>query len=212
MPTRWYTTTRGLFFAIAFLLCGQSFAVRAPNFRNPQVPRFNYGFIGLFGQGQMGNNTDAAPPRDMDFTTYQAFVGFRVNKYRYSIVGEYSYVAQMVEAETVSNSNLAGQSYTYGPKFEYYDGKQSFGLIYRVKSAYRLNKLDANDHRQYYGAKTGFNIQYTHRVKGRLGLVIDYAREEYDRSLADKVKWERVSIGFIFSNFDKSPFPLPDAN
>lgn len=190
------------------LSCSNSFA-RSPQFNNPMVHRFNYGFSGLFGQGQMGNAKANSPNRNMDFTTYQAFLGFRVSNYRFSAVGEYSYVAQKTNVEAVANTNLSGQSLSYGPKIEYYDGKESIGFIYRLNSNFRLNKLDANNNRQYYASKTGINIQYTRRLKNNLGIVIDYAREEYGRSLPDKIRWDRISIGFVISNFDKHPFPLP---
>ncbi len=191
------------------LWCNDSFA-RPPQFSNPMVHRFNYGFVGLFGQGQMGNAKANSPYRNMDFTTYQAFLGFRISNYRFSAAAEYSYVAQKTNVEAVANTNLTGQSFSYGPKIEYYDGKESIGFIYRLNSNFNLNKLDANNNKQYYASKTGMNIQYTRRLKNNLGIVIDYAREEYGKSLPDKIKWDRISIGFIFSNFDKYPFPLPN--
>lgn len=179
-------------------------------FNSPLVYRFNAGIIGLFGQGKMGNAADSAPYRNMDFTTYQGFLGFRVSTYRFSVVGEYSYVAQKTEVAEVGYTNLKGQSYAYGPKIEYYDGRQSFGVFYRYNSNYHLYKLDLNYNEQYYSSKTGYNIQYTRRLKNKLGFVIDYAREEYGQSLPDKVTWDRLSIGFIFSNFDRNPYPVTD--
>lgn len=157
----------------------------------------------------MGNAKTYSPYRNMDFTTYQAFLGFRISNYRFSIAGEYSYVAQKTDVEVVSNTNLSGQGLVYGPRIEYYDGKESIGIIYRLDSRFNLNKSDANGNKQFYSSKTGFNIQYTRRIKNKLGIVIDYTREEYGRSLPEPVKWDRLSIGFIFTNFDKSPFPLP---
>jgi len=190
------------------LLCSDSFA-RSPQFNSPMVHRFNYGFLGLFGQGKMGNAKTYSLYRNMDFTTYQVFLGFRISNYRFSAVGEYAYVAQKTDVEVVSNTNLSGQSLAYGPKIEYYDGRESIGLIYRLDSRFNLRRLDVNNNKQFYSSKTGFNIQYTRRLKNNLGIVIDYTREEYERSLPEPVKWDRLSIGFVISNFDKHPFPLP---
>ena len=125
-------------------------------------------------------------------------------------MGEYAYVAQRTSVAEVANTNLSGQSLSYGPKVEYYDGKESIGLFFRLNSGYSLNKSDVNGDTQYYSAKTGFNIQYTRRLKGKLGVVVDYAREEYGRSLPDSVKWDRLSVGFVLTNYDKYPFPLAD--
>lgn len=189
------------------LFCSDCFA-KEPIFSSPYVYRYNYGILSAFGQGQMGNDTAIAPDRNMDFTFYQAFLGFRLSNYRFSAVAEYAYVIQTTHVEDVANTNLKGQNFAYGPKFEYYDGKQSIGFIYRLKSTYDLKKLDVNNNKHYYSSQTGFNIQYTRRVKDNLGFAIDYAREEYGHSLPDKVKWDRLSIGIVFSNFDKYPYPL----
>lgn len=158
----------------------------------------------------MGNAKTSSQYRNMDFTTYQAFLGVRFSYFRLSATGEYSYVAQKTDVEDVENTNLSGQSVAYGPKFEYYDGKESIGIFYRTNSSYKLNKPDANGEEQFYSSKTGFNIQYTRRIKSHFGIVIDYAREDYSKSLPDTVKWDRLSVGFIITNFDRHPFPLSD--
>lgn len=197
-------------FITAMLFCSDSFAVlRKPFFLSPYVYRYNYGASMLFGQGQMGNNTTIAPYRDMDYTTVQGFLGFRISHFRFSVVGEYSYVIQTTNVVEVANTNLKGQSFAYGPKFEFYDGQQAIGFIYRLRSTYDLKKVDINYEKQQYNSTTGFNIQYTRRIKGKVGFVIDYAREEYGRSLPDRISWDRLSIGITYSNFDKKPYPLP---
>lgn len=209
MPTKNGAAFLFFIFIVGILLCSGSYArTRKPIFASSSVYRYNYGFSGLFGLGEMGNDTATSPYRTIDFTTYQAFLGFRLSNYRFSAFGEYSYGAQQKNVAEVANTNLAGQGLAYGPKFEFYDGKQSIGLIYRMNSRYKLNKRDINNNEQNYTSKVGFSVQYTHRLKNQLGIVLDYTREEYLKSLPENVKWDRLSIGLIISNFDKYPYPL----
>lgn len=198
-------------FAIILLCCSEfSFALsKTPMFSSSSVYRYNYGILMMTGQGYMGNGLATAPYRKMGTAQVQAFLGFRYNYFRYSVTAEYANVVQLTEPAEVGNTNMAGVSFSYGPKIEYYTGSQSIGVVYRLKSVYDLRKLDINNNKQYYASEHSFEFQYTQRVYNKLGIAIGLAQERFDQSLTDgSVKWDRLSIGVIFSNFDKHPYPM----
>lgn len=161
------------------------------------------GFSVIGAQGKMGNGLTDAPDRDMYFYPVQVFLGVRIAKFRLSVAAEYMQGSQITMAAEVSNTNVTGSSVAYGPRLDYYDGIQSFGVFYRSSDSYRLEKPDINDAMQEYKATSGYTIQYSRRLKGRLGFVLDYTQEEFSESLSTgPVKWNRTGFGLIYSNFD----------
>lgn len=161
------------------------------------------GFSVIGSQGKMGNGLSDAPDRDMYFYPVQLFLGFRIKRVRISAVAEYMQSSQITLASDVANTNVTGSGVAFGPRIDYYDGIQSFGVFYRSSDTYRLEKPDINNLMQEYKTKSGYTIQYTRRIKGRLGFVLDYTQEEFSESLTTApVKWSRTGFGLIFSNFD----------
>lgn len=161
------------------------------------------GFSVIGGQGKMGNGLNDAPDRDMYFYPVQLFLGFRMGRVRLSAAAEYMQGSQITLASEVANTNVTGSGVAFGPRLDYYDGTQSFGVFYRAGDSYRLEKPDINNNMQEYKATSGYTVQYTRRLKGRLGFVIDYSQEEFSKSLTTApVKWSRTGFGLIYSNFD----------
>ena len=161
------------------------------------------GFSLIGSQGKMGNGLDDAPDRDMYFYPLQLFVGVRMGKVRLSAVAEYMQGSQITLADEVNNTNVTGSGVAFGPRLDYYDGKQSFGAFYRASHTYQLEKPDINNDMQAYKGKSGYTVQYTRQLKGRLGFVLDYTQEEFSESLdTAPVKWNRAGFGLIYSNFD----------
>lgn len=161
------------------------------------------GFSIIGAQGTMGNGLADAPDRDLYFYPAQLFVGVRMGKIRLSAVAEYMQGSQTTDAIEVANTNVTGTGVSFGPRLDYYDGVQSFGVFYRASDTYQLEKPDINNDSQAYKATAGYTVQYTRRLKGRLGFVLDYTQEEFSESLdTGPVKWSRTGFGLIYSNFD----------
>lgn len=161
------------------------------------------GFSLIAAQGKMGNGLDEAPDRDMYFYPIQLFVGVRMGKLRLSAAAEYMQGSQITLADEVNNTNVTGSGVAFGPRLDYYDGTQSIGAFYRTSDTYQLEKPDINNNMQAYKATSGYTVQYTRRLKGRLGFVLDYTQEEFSQSLTTApVKWNRAGLGLIYSNFD----------
>ncbi len=180
-----------------------------PPFFHKKVHRYNYGVSFLGGTGQMGNGSDDAPSRNMQYTTLQGFAGFRISYFRFSIAAEIMKAAQVDDATQFSNTNIGGYGIGYGPKIDFYDGRYSIGFIYKASNTYTLDKKDINGDSQKYKANNGFNFQVSRRITPRYGIIIDYARETFNDSLPTRnIYWDRISIGLIISNFDKKPFPV----
>ena len=210
------------FALMTFIIGGTSHAQEAPGefdnffslsppppFFHKKVHRYNYGISILGGEGQMGNGSDDAPTRDMTFTTLQGFAGFRVSYFRFSIAAEIMKAAQIDDAELFSNTNIGGYGIGYGPKIDFYDGRYSIGFIYKMSNTYNLDKKDINGDNQTYESNSGFNFQVSRRITHKYGIIIDYAQETFNDSLPTRnIKWDRISIGLIISNFDKAPFPI----
>ena len=55
-----------------------------------------------------------------------------------------------------------------------------------------------------YKSKGGFQVQYYRQIKKRFGFVIDYTTETFDDSLASVVKWDRIGLGIVLTNFTVS--------
>ncbi len=163
------------------------------------------GFSLVGAQGSMGNGLDDAPDRDLYMYPVQLFLGVRMGPIRLSAMAEYMLTSQITKAEEVNNTNVTGSGIAFGPRLDYYDGVQSFGVFYRTSDTYRLEKPDINAATQEYKASSGFTVQYTRRLKGRLGFVLDYSQETFTQSLdTEPVKWNRTGFGLIFSNFDQA--------
>lgn len=164
---------------------------------------FSAGFSVIGAQGTMGNGLGDAPYRDMYFYPVQLFVGVRMAKVRLSATAEYMQSSQITKAVDVANTNVTGTSVAFGPRLDYYNGIQSLGVFYRASNTYQLEKPDINNNMQAYKAKGGYTVQYTRRLKGRLGFVLDYTQEEFSESLnTAPIKWNRTGFGLIYSNFD----------
>ncbi len=167
------------------------------------APRFSAGAMILFGQGQMGNGSDV-PDRAMMHTPIAFFGGVNFKKFRVGLNYEYNMVNQTADPASVSNQNLSGTGTAPGLRLEFYDGKQSAGLIYRLSNTYNLAKPTVNGSSSIYTASGGFSLQYFRQFKNRFGFVLDYTTEAFTKSVAPpsgNVKYSRISAGIVFSNF-----------
>ncbi len=186
------------------LFKGFSFKPRPASSSTAKNNPYSAGFIVMGGQGSMGNSLVDAENRDMNHMPVQIFFGFRFSKFRFALNAEYSKVSQSTDPLDVSNTNIAGTGLAVGPRLDYYDGIQSFGVFYRASDSYRLDRPDINNEQHEYKSTNGIGIQYTRRLAGRLGVAIDYTKETFTESLdTQNIKWDRISIGLIYSNFDK---------
>lgn len=174
-----------------------------PSAQNSDSKVFSAGFSVIASKGTMGNGLTDAPDRDMYFYPAQLFIGVRLKKIRLSAMAEYMQASQITDSSEVANTNVGGTSIAFGPRLDYYNGRQSLGVFYRVSNNYQLEKVDINNNKQEYIAKSGYTIQYTHCLGGKFGLILDYTQEEFTESLSTApVKWNRAGVGIIFSNFD----------
>ncbi len=183
---------------------GFSYKPRPTSSSSTKTNPYSAGFIVTGGQGSMGNGLIDAENRDMNHMPVQIFFGFRFSKFRFALNAEYSKVSQSTDPLEVDNTNIAGTGLAVGPRLDYYDGKQSFGVFYRASDSYRLDRPDINNEQREYKSTNGIGVQYTRRISGRLGIAIDYTKETFTESLDTKnINWDRISIGLIYSNFDK---------
>ena len=183
---------------------GFSYKPRPSSRSSTRINPYSAGFIVMGGQGRMGNSLIDAENRDMNHMPVQIFFGFRVSKFRFALNAEYSKVSQSTDPLEVGNTNIAGTGLAIGPRLEYYDGLQSFGVFYRASDSYRLDRPDINNEQHEYKSSSGVGVQYTRRFAGRLGIVIDYTKETFTESLNTKnINWDRIGIGLIYSNFNK---------
>lgn len=194
---------------VLIIILSESALAREYSFQGKSTARksnnkiISAGFSVIGAQGTMGNGLGDAPERDLYFYPAQLFIGVRLSRVRLSVAVEYMQSSQITDAAEVANTNLTGTGISYGPRLDYYDGAQSFGVFYRLKDTYQLEKLDVNNDAQAYTANTGYTVQYTHRISGHLGFVLDYTQEEFSESLdTGPVKWTRTGFGLIYSNFD----------
>ncbi len=165
--------------------------------------RFTAGALLGVGQGQMGNGV-GVPNRAMFFTNVGLFAGYNIKKFRIGGNYEYNLAGQSDDPASVSGQNLSGKGSAVGLRLDYYDGKQSLGLIYRLSDTYNLDQPTAAGTSATYKSKGGFQIQYYRQFKKRFGFVIDYTTETFDDSLTDPVKFNRISLGVVFTNFANS--------
>ena len=170
------------------------------------APRFSAGAMVLIGQGQMGNGSDV-PDRAMMHTPISLFGGINFKKFRVGLNYEYNMVGQTADPVSLGNQNLSGTGSSPGLRLEYYDGKQSAGLIYRLSNTYNLNKPTMSGSPSIYKASGGFSLQYYRQFKNRFGFVLDYTTEAFTESVAPpsgNIKYTRISAGIVFTNFSSS--------
>lgn len=160
------------------------------------------GAMMLFGSGKMGNDTDVLQ-RSMLHTPIAIFAGFNIKNYRIGLNYEYNLVGQSDDPASFSNQNIGGKASSAGLRLDYYNGKTSFGLIYHVSDKFTLDKPTLAGAVSEYEGKSGFSLQFYRHIKKRFGIVVDYSMGEYKSTAAnsDDLKWDRASLGLVFSNF-----------
>lgn len=162
--------------------------------------KFSAGVMVLGGQGKMGNGVDVLD-RTMFHNPINIFLGYNLSKFRIGLNYEYTIVSQTDDPANYSSQNLTGKGSAVGVRLEYYDGKKSFGAIYRVSDTYNLDKATVSGATSSYKSNSGYSIQYTHQLKKRIGIVLDYTTETFSESLVNKIKWDRIGIGLILTNY-----------
>lgn len=169
------------------------------------APRFSIGIYALGAQGKMGNGLAGAGnalDRDMLHTPAGLFLGYNMKRFRLGLNYEYNMVGQTTDPAEVGDTNLGGTSTSPGIRLEYYDGKNSFGAVYRMSDEYKLQKQTFAGVESIYKGNGGFSVQFMRVLKGKVGLIIDYTSQEYKESLSTgNVKWSRAGIGIVISNF-----------
>lgn len=173
-----------------------------PTLAQSSGSKFSAGAMLMMGTGKMGNGLADAPDRDMLYTPIDLFLGVNIKKFRLGLNYEYMIAGQTAEPASVGNTNVSGTGTAPGVRLEYYNGKTSFGLVYRLSNDYKLDKVTFAGSSANYKAAGGFSIQFTRQLKNKIGLVIDYTTEEFTDSLTTgNVKWNRIGAGVVFSNF-----------
>lgn len=163
------------------------------------------GAMVLFGSGKMGNDTDVKS-RGMIYTPVALFGGFNIRSLRIGINYEYNLVGQSDDPASFSNQNMGGKGSSMGLRLDYYNGKSSLGLIYHLSDKYTLDKPTLAGGVSEYEGKSGFGIQYYRQLKKKIGIVLDYSMGEMKSSAGNSndIKWGRIGIGLVFSNFASS--------
>ena len=164
--------------------------------------KFSYGISTEVGKGSMGNGLADAPQRDMLFIPISLFGGFNIKKVRLGLNYEYLIGNQSTDPINVANTNLSGKGSALGVRLDYYTGIQSIGLVYRLSSDYTPDKQTFAGTSVKYKGSFGYSIQYMRQIKNRWGFIVDYTAEEYKESLTSSpIKWNRIGLGVVFSNF-----------
>lgn len=170
-------------------------------FAQSQPPRFSAGAMLMAGKGKMGNGLADAPERDMTYIPVALFAGVNMKKFRLGLNYEYMMSSQNTDPAEVANTNTSGTGNSIGLRLEYYDGKNAFGAVYHASTTYTLEKQTAAGVSATYKG-TGMSVQYMRQLKNRIGFVIDYTTGEFNDSLASgNIKWNRIGLGIVFSNF-----------
>lgn len=166
--------------------------------------KFSAGAMVLFGQGNMGNGSDV-PDRAMLHTPIILFGGFNIKKFRVGLNYEYNMAGQTADPASIpGQQNLSGKGTALGVRLEYYDGKQSAGIIYRLSDTYALTKPTSSGASSTYSGGGGLSVQYYRQIKKNFGFVLDYTTETFSTSVpapSAAVKWTRMSVGIVFTNF-----------
>lgn len=160
------------------------------------------GAMVMFGQGKMGNDTDVLS-RSMIYTPVAVFAGFNIRKFRLGLNYEYNLVGQSDDPANFAGQNIGGKGSAPGVRLGYYNGKTAVEAIYRLSEKYTLDKPTATGATSEYEIKSGYGVQIYTQVKKKFGIVLDYSMGEYKSSnaLSNDIKWDRVSLGLVFSNF-----------
>lgn len=156
----------------------------------------------LFGSGKMGNSTDVLD-RSMVFTPIALFAGYNIKKFRIGINYEYNLAGQSEDPANFGNTNVGGKGTAMGLRFDFYDGKQSAGLIYHMSEKYTLDKPTILGTTADYDGKSGISLQYYRRLKKKVGIVLDYTMVELKSSAGNTadIKFNRIGVGIVFTNF-----------
>lgn len=195
-PPQKITLFRMLLFILICLTATETFAQNTP-------PRFSAGAMILAGKGKMGNGTADAPERDLIFFPLGLFAGVNYKKFRLGLNYEYMMTNQTTDPIDVGNTNTSGAGNSFGTRLEYYDGKQSIGVVYRASTTYNLEKKTISGQSSTYKG-SGFSFQFTRQIKNKFGFVIDYTMETFNDSLSSgNIKYDRIGFGIIFSNFSR---------
>lgn len=167
--------------------------------------KFTWGALLLFGTGETGNTSDVKS-RGMIHMPASAFVGYNFKKFRLATGYEYNLIGQTADPADFSGQNISGKAGAATLRFEYYDGKQSFAGIYRLADTYTLDRPTLTGGTSVYEAKSGFGVQYYRQIRKKIGFVIDFSTGEYKsvNNLTADLKWNRISLGMIFTNFVNS--------
>lgn len=164
--------------------------------------KVSVGAMMLFGTGKMGNSTDVLD-RSMIYTPIALFAGYNIKKFRLGINYEYNLAGQSEDPATLGNQNVGGKGAAMGLRFDFYDGKQSAGLVYHMSEKYTLDKPTILGTTADYDGKSGFSLQYYRRFKKKVGIVLDYTMVELKSSAGNTadIKFDRIGVGIVFTNF-----------
>jgi hypothetical protein len=170
-----------------------------------KVPRLSIGIMAMMGYGKMGNGltgSQNAVDRDMIHTPLGIFMGLSIKRVRIGLNYEFSVVGQSTNPASVENTNISGNATAPGARLDYYDGKNTFGVVYRPSSEFKLDKVTFAGDTATYKKGSGFSVQYMRQIKKRMGFIFDYTTEEYKDSLPmGNVKFNRFALGVVFANF-----------
>jgi hypothetical protein len=161
---------------------------------------FSAGLIFAAGQGPMGNQSNVLN-RSMIHTYGTFFFGVNLSRIRLGVNCEYNLIGQYDDPADYSDQNISGKASSLGARLDYYDGIQSFGVAYRFSDSYVSNKSTAAGTLSNYTGTSGYQVQYYRQIIKKIGFMVEYANQTYDDSLIENIKWERYSIGLIFTNF-----------
>ena len=177
---------------LSILLSGEVFA----------QSKVSAGAMLLFGTGKMGNSTDVLD-RSMVYTPIALFAGYNIKKFRLGINYEYNLAGQSEDPANLGNQNVGGKGTAMGLRFDFYDGKQSAGMVYHLSEKYTLDKPTILGTTADYDGKSGFSFQYYRRLRKKVGIVLDYTMVELKSSAGNTadIKFDRIGLGIVFTNF-----------
>lgn len=165
--------------------------------------KFSAGAMMLFGTGSTGNSTDVLT-RAMMHTPIELFAGYNIKKFRIGLNYELDMVGQTADPAEFSNQNVGGSGNAMGLRFDYYDGKQSAGLIYNLSGSYTLSKATVSGASSVYDL-SGMTLQYYRQIRNKIGFVIEYntASMKSQAGNTDDLSSNRIGLGLIFTKFGK---------
>lgn len=177
---------------LSFVLSGAAYA----------QSKVSVGAMLLFGTGKMGNSTDVLD-RSMVYTPIALFAGYNIKKFRLGINYEYNLAGQSEDPANLGNQNVGGKGTAMGLRFDFYDGKQSAGMVYHLSEKYTLDKPTILGTTADYEGKSGFSFQYYRRLRKKVGIVLDYTMVELKSSAGNTadIKFDRIGLGIVFTNF-----------